>query len=332
VADRSAPAPGAGEARTHERPSDPPATPRAERSDGRSPTPATALGGFDRDTAVRRVDGPARGRASVRAVRFDADLSPDWRAGRGPHGGYLAAILLRALLETVADPARAPRSLTIHYARAPQPGPVSIDAVVEREGRSLSTLSARMEQDGLLVAVALAAFSVPWSAPAIAELAMPDVAPAEESREAGTLRSAGAPAFTSHIVFQRRIGGAPFKSSERPMEVGGWLGLAEPRAIDSLSLAFFSDALFSPPYTRLKVPATTPTIDLTVHFRTPMPRVADPDPSELCLARFRTSMIHEGFFEEDGVIWSSDGAVLIHSRQLGIVMPLDGAGRAGAAR
>jgi hypothetical protein len=31
------------------------------------------------------------------------------------------------------------------------------------------------------------------------------------------------------------------------MEVGGWLGLAEPRAIDSLSRAFFSDALFSPP-------------------------------------------------------------------------------------
>jgi hypothetical protein len=148
------------------------------------------------------------------------------------------------------------------------------------------------------------------------------VAPPEPAREAGTLRSVGAPPFTSHLVFQRRIGGAPFKSSERPMEVGGWLGLAEERPIDSLSLAFFSDALFSPPYTRLKEPATTPTIDLTVHFRTPMPREAQPDPNELCLARFQTGVIHEGFFEEDGVIWSGDGAVLIQSRQLGIVMPL----------
>ncbi len=79
---------------------------------------------------------------------FAAKVSPDWRAGRGPHGGYLAAMLLRALIETVADAARAPRSLTIHYPRAPQPGPVSIHTVIERAGRSLSTLSARMEQDG----------------------------------------------------------------------------------------------------------------------------------------------------------------------------------------
>jgi hypothetical protein len=32
--------------------------------------------------------------------------------------------------------------------------------------------------------------------------------------------------------------------------------------------------------------------------------------------------VHEGFFEEDGVIWAADGSVLAQSRQLGIVMPL----------
>ena len=101
---------------------------------------------FDRDTAVERarVDGPV----SV----FAAEVSPDWRAGRGPHGGYLAAMILRALTETVDEPARAPRSLTIHYTRAPDPGPVSIRVVRERDGRSLSSLSARMEQDGTLIA------------------------------------------------------------------------------------------------------------------------------------------------------------------------------------
>ena len=179
---------------------------------------------------------------------FAAEVSPDWRAGRGPHGGYLAAMLLRALIETVADPARTPRSLTIHYARAPDPGPVSIHTVIERAGRSLSTLSARMERDGSLIALALAAFSVPWSAPEIAELEMPDVAPPDAGREAGTLRSLGAPPFTRHIVLQPRASApAPSAALALPMEIGGWLGLAEPRPIDALSLAFFSDALFSPP-------------------------------------------------------------------------------------
>jgi acyl-CoA thioesterase len=273
-------------------------------------------GAFDRDTAVHR-----RGGSATEGV-FTAEVSPAWRAGRGPHGGYLAAMLLRALTETVADPARSPRSLTIHYPRAPQAGPVSIHTVLERAGRSLSTLSARMEQHGNLIALVLAAFSVPWTAAEVSDLEMPDVAPPETTREPGTMLKFGAPPFTRHLVLQPRLGALPFTGTQQEMEIGGWLGLAEPRPIDALSLAFFSDALFSPPFIRLSKPATSPTVDLTVHFRTAMPRAAEPDPDELCLARFRSGLVHEGFFEEDGVIWAGDGTVLAQSRQLAILMPL----------
>jgi acyl-CoA thioesterase len=277
------------------------------------------LTAFDRDTAVCRQ--PSSDGGAAEDARFSAEVSGDWRAGRGPHGGYLAAMLLRALSETVADPLRAPRSLTIHYARAPQPGPVTIVVTLEREGRSLSTLSARMEQGDALVALALAAFSVAWDAPHVAELPMPDVAAQDAERKPGVPLFKGAPPFTRHLIVQPRIGAVPFAGSDASMEIGSWLGLAEPRAIDALSLAFFSDALFSPPFIRLREPSTTPTIDLTIHFRTPMPRVAEPDPEELCFARFRSGLIQDGFFEEDGVIWASDGAVLAQSRQLGIVLP-----------
>jgi len=272
-----------------------------------------ALGKFDRDTAVQRTGGSGSERL------FAAEVSPDWQAGRGPHGGYIAAMLLRALTETVADPARTPRSLTIHFARAPEPGPVMIRAVLERVGRSLSTLSARMERDGSLIALALAAFSVPWIAPEIMELEMPRVPPPDPTREPGTPMAHTAP-FTRHIVLQPRMGTNPFAGSEQPMEIGGWLGLAQPRPIDALSLAFFSDALFPPPFTRLTEPAVSPTVDLTVHFRVPMPRTPDPDPHELCLVRFATQVVHDGFFEEDGVIWAADGTVLAQSRQLAILL------------
>ncbi|HEX4465874.1 MAG TPA: thioesterase family protein [Solirubrobacteraceae bacterium] len=285
-----------------------------------APAAATATSAFDRDTAVslrsRELDGVAQ------RVRFAAEVSSDWRAGRGPHGGYLAAMLLRALTDAVADAERAARSLTIHYARAPQPGPVTIDVAIERQGRSLSTLSARMEQDGALVALALSAFSVAWSAPQIAELALPQVDPPDAERKTGIPLFAGAPPFTRHLIVQPRIGAVPFQGSDAPMEVGSWLGLLEERPIDALSLAFFSDALFSPPFIRLREPSTTPTVDLTIHFRTPMPRSAEPDAGELCFARFRSGLIQEGFFEEDGVIWAADGTVLAQSRQLGIVLPL----------
>jgi acyl-CoA thioesterase len=283
-------------------------------ADEGAPTP----GAFDRDTAVRLEHG------SEWESTFAADVSPAWRAGRGPHGGYLAAMLLRALIETVADPARSPRSLTIHYPRAPEPGPVSIQTRVERAGRSLSTLSARMEQDGTLIALVISAFSVAWDAPEISDLTMPNVPGPDPSREAGTLEKFGAPPFTRHLVMQPRIGARPFAASEQPMEIGGWLGLAEPRPIDALSLAFFSDALFPPPFVRLRPdqPMVAPTIDLTIHFRATMPRSSEPDPDELCLARFQTRLVHEGFFDESGVIWAEDGTVLAQSRQLAILLPV----------
>jgi acyl-CoA thioesterase len=281
----------------------------------------SAPGAFDRDTAV------ALQRRSDSSATFAADVSPDWRAGRGPHGGYLAAMLLRALTEGLAETTErrstgTPRSLTIHYLRAPDPGPVQIHVTLERAGRSLSTLSARIERDGTPLALALAAFSVPWSAPEIADLPMPDVAPPEDAREAGSMLQHGAPQFTRHVVLQRRIGAVPFSGSELPMEVGGWIGLAEPRPLDALSLAFFSDAMFSPPFLRVTEPGTSPTIDLTVHFRTSMAPAGEGDPNELCFARFRTGVVHEGFFEEDGVIWAQDGTVLAQSRQLAILMSL----------
>jgi acyl-coenzyme A thioesterase PaaI-like protein len=280
---------------------------------------APPVGRFDRDTAVHREDG-----SGAEAI-FAAEVSPDWRAGRGPHGGYLAAILLRALMEAVADPARAPRSLTIHYARAPEPGPISIRTVVEREGRSLSTLSARMEQDGKLTALALAAFSVPWSGPEIADIEMPRVAPPDPALPGGVQAHPLAPPIAHRSSQHPRFGGAPFSGAEQPMEIGGWLGHEEPRPIDALSLVFFSDALLPGPFMRLTEPNAAPTIDLTVHFRSTLPRpgaLTDAEGRELCLARITTGLIHEGFFEEDGVIWAADGTVLSQSRQLALLLPM----------
>jgi acyl-CoA thioesterase len=296
--------PSSGEA-----PAEAVATSLAEAADG---APTTK---FDRDTAVwREAESPS-------GVVFGAEIAPDWRAGRGPHGGYLAAMLLRALIETVADDARAPRSLTIHYARAPEHGPVQISTTIERQGRSLSTLSARMQQDGELVAIVLAAFSMPWGGPELSDVRMPEVEPPDPSREGIKMIKRGGPEFANHIVLQPRIEGSVFVGGEQPMQIRGWIGLAEARPIDALSLAFFSDALIPAPYMRMSEPAAVPTVDLTVHFRERLHPAPDADPRELCLAQTTTELIHDGFFIEDGLIWAGDGTLLAHSRQLAIVIP-----------
>src|SRR6185369_13349154 len=88
---------------------------------------------FDADTAVT----PAGDGAYV------ATISDRWAVPRGPNGGYIAALMLNALTAAVDDPSRAPRSLTLHYLRPPEPGAgAEIHVAVERAGRTLTSLSA----------------------------------------------------------------------------------------------------------------------------------------------------------------------------------------------
>jgi acyl-CoA thioesterase len=278
---------------------------------------------FDRDTAVRRIEyAPENSARAAGEVLFAADIAPGWRAGRGPHGGYLAAMLLRALTAAVDDPGRTPRSLTVHYMRAPEPGPIEIHVTIERAGRSLSTLSARMVQGGRATALALAAFSVPWESQGANELPLPDLPPADAERVSTPKLFKGAPEFTYQVVMQARVGAVPFSGSGAPMRIGGWIGLPEERPVDALSLALFCDAWFPPSFIALHSPAISPTIDLTIHFRQSM-SMCDCDPAALCLSVFDTRLLYDGLFEEDGVIWAPDGTVLAQSRQLGIIMPTD---------
>jgi hypothetical protein len=85
------------------------------------------------------------------------------------------ALMLRAFELAVGDAQRSPRSVTMHFLRVPEVGPVTLGATVERAGRSLSTLSGRLEQDGKLLGLALGAYSVPWESPVLGNGSMPAV-------------------------------------------------------------------------------------------------------------------------------------------------------------
>jgi hypothetical protein len=87
------------------------------------------------------------------------------------------------------------------------------------------------------------------------------------------------------------------------------------RPLDALALALISDAWFSPPWTRLKHPVPSPTISLSVYFRSRLPR-PKAESEDLCLARFESALGRDGCFQIDGTMWTSDGTVLAQSHQL----------------
>jgi acyl-CoA thioesterase len=260
---------------------------------------------FDADTELRPV-GPGA---------WEGTIESNWWTPRGPLGGYVMAFVLRAMESVVADPERQPRSATMHFLRAPEAGPISVSAAVERAGRSLSSVIARMEQDGKLLGLALGAYSKPWEGPLFNESPMPAVEPPDEARPpVGEFPRANPPPFTRQLTMQHRFGDAPFTGSERS-EIGGWLGLREKRPIDSLVVAVLADAWFPAPWPRLKALAPAPTIDLSIHFRSPLPR-----PDSLLLGRFRSRYVRDGFFDEDGELWAPDGTLVAQSRQLGLLI------------
>ena len=76
-----------------------------------------------------------------------------------------------------------------------------------------------------------------------------------------------------------------------------------------------ADAWYPAPWPRLSELAPAPTVDLTVHFRSPLPV-----PGPLLLGRFRSRYVRDGFFEEDGELWSAAGLLVAQSRQLGLLI------------
>ena len=91
----------------------------------------------------------------VATGRYSYVWGDEWIGMRGPHGGFLAAVLLRAM-EAEVGPGRAPRSLTVHFAAPPAVGPSQIEVAEERRGGRLSSVSARLSQAGAIMALAFA--------------------------------------------------------------------------------------------------------------------------------------------------------------------------------
>ena len=242
-------------------------------------------------------------------------IAPGWETPRGPLGGYVMAILMRGLELAVADPERAVRSVSVHFLRPPTDGPVSVSARVERAGRSLSTVSGRLEQEGDLIAIAIGAYSKSWESPRLSEVAMPEVEPPPaDARDAPVGPLDETPPFMDRIVFVSRFGDPPFSGSTRG-EVGGWIGLRERRPLDAPAIALLADAWFPAPWPRLSELAPAPTIDLSVHFRAPLPL-----DDSLLLGRFTNRLVRDGFFDEDGELWAPDGTLVAQSRQLGLLL------------
>ncbi|MFE7044281.1 thioesterase family protein, partial [Streptomyces atratus] len=251
---------------------------------------------FDRDTAVTlREEGV-----------YDAELSAGWTIIHAVNGGYLLAMLGRALGEALPHPD--PFSVSAHYLTASVPGPAVIRTQTVRTGRTLSTGQASLfqyAQDGTEVE-RIRVIATYGDLDALSDEVRTSAKPPAIPPPAHCLGPGDGPAPIpgSSAITERldikldpaTIGWAVGAPSGKG-EMRGWFGLADGRDADPLSLLLTVDAL-PPTSFELGLKGWTPTIELTTHIR------CRPAPGPLRVS-ITTRNLAGGFLEEDADVWDS---------------------------
>ena len=259
---------------------------------------------FDRDTAVtRRAPGV-----------YDIDLSAGWTIISAVNGGYLLAVLGRALADAL--PHNDPFTISAHYLTASQPGPAVIrtDTV-----RTLSTGQASLfqyDEEGTEVERirVLASYGDLDTLPDdVRTTARPPVFPPMDQcfgPADGPAPVSGSSAIADRLMLKldpSTLGwalGAPSGKGE----MRSWFGLADGRDADPLSLLLAVDAL-PPTAFEIGLKGWVPTVELTVHVR------ARPAPGPLRVS-ITTRNLAGGFLEEDAEVWDAEDRLVAQSRQL----------------
>ncbi|MEU4129144.1 thioesterase family protein [Streptomyces wuyuanensis] len=266
---------------------------------------------FDRDTAVTLRDPGVPG-------VYDAELSAGWTIIAAVNGGYLLALLGRALGHALPHPD--PFTVSAHYLSPSEPGPAVIRTETIRTGRTLSTGQASLVQyaaDGTEVERirVLATYGDLDALPDdVRTTALPPAIPAY--RDCLGPSDGPAPAIPGSSAITERlnirldpatVGWAVGMPSGRG-EMRGWFGLADGRDADPLSLLLTVDAL-PPTSFELGLKGWTPTVELTTHIR------CRPAPGPLRVS-ITTRNLAGGFLEEDAEVWDSADRLVAQSRQL----------------
>ncbi len=271
---------------------------------------------FDRDTAVTRRDPGV----------YDIDLSAGWTVIGAVNGGYLLAVLGRALADAL--PHSDPFTISAHYLTASQPGPAVIRTDVIRTGRTLSTGQASLfqhDEEGREVERirVLASYgdldslpddvrtsARPPAFPPLDQCFGPEAASDVRLPSGGPAPTPGSSAIVDRLMLKldpTTLGwalGAPSGKGE----MRAWFGLADGRDADPLSLLLAVDAL-PPTAFELGISGWVPTVELTVHVR------SRPAPGPLRVS-ITTCNLAGGFLEEDAEIWDSTDRLVAQSRQL----------------
>ncbi len=240
-------------------------------------------------------------------------IDPGWWSFSGAHGGLSVALLTAAMRRAVGVDVPL-RSVSAQFRRAVV-GPMRLDAVVLKQGRSLAVAAATGRVDGRSHLTATAVFGHPGRGPAVPAPVMPwsppigNLAPLE-------MPSSVLPVF-DHVEIRPLGDTRPFSGGDRA-ELVAWVRLVDDdRPVDELRLVVLMDCLAPALSAVMTTMTPVPTIELGVH---PTPAVRATS-SPWILLRARTEQAgDDGWYSERLEAWGPGGRFYGTATQLRLTL------------
>ena len=238
--------------------------------------------------------------------RWQAEVHRGWRIGSVANGGYVLALVGRALSDALNQPD--PLSINAFYLAPVALGEVEVAVESLSETRSTHFASADLKQDGQLKLRATAAYTD------LDKLAGPDWTSVNPP-EVPAFDDAASLAMSHLEIHQsidlRMVQGAEVFTEGKTNDTGefiAWLAHRDGAAPGPIDLLMFADIMPPPIFTIYGAYGWVPTVELTVQVR------RKPAAGPL-LARHSTRQVTRGVAETDTEIWDSEGDLVAMARQ-----------------
>jgi hypothetical protein len=239
--------------------------------------------------------------------KFQTNISGNWSINGSPNGGYLMALLLKAM--TQCGQIHGVPIITANFIARSEVG--AADVLVESisqsnrfarfEARLIQQGKERIRAFGTLMKETIEQVETHYGEPE------PVVADLKECVLIPTL-----PSYTLYDNLEVRLDPTTARWMNGDLtgnsEIKGWIRFKKHRQLDALAAILFADSFPPAVSSRHGIVAWMPTIEFSVGVRTkPI--------GEWLRCVFKTTSIHNGMLEEDGYIWDTAGSLIAVSRQ-----------------
>ena len=276
-----------------------------DTADGSEADSATQSGVhlFDQALALAQVE------TTDRRAAYEGQVHPVFKNINDPYGGWSAAVLAKAILET-CDPELELVSLTTDYLSVPSGGRLQIDVECDRSGRRTefwrAVLTGRADTSPANRAIAILSRrrdTLEWT-----EGSRPEVPPPENCQ------TIDLPMAWSQAIEIRPTVDLPM-SINRDSHFSAWVRFTPARDLDSVGLIALADTPMPRLFQVIGRPEPVATVSMTVYLHATSADYAAVGDDYLLVDTWGARG-GRGFYDQHATIWGRDGRLLVTTQQI----------------